>query len=131
MPCMYEFADIFLNTSVVDNQPVSILEAFAAGLPVVSTPTGDIRAMVRHTHTGLIVPPGDAASVAAAVLHLIRHPREASAMTQQARQDVTRYTWLAVRDEWAAVYDGPRDPARVDHPTRARETEPSTSHSTQ
>jgi glycosyltransferase involved in cell wall biosynthesis len=131
MPQLCDEADIFLNASVVDNQPVSILEAFAAGLPVVSTPTGDIRAMVRHTHTGLIVPPGDAASVAAAVLHLLTHPREASAMAQQARQDVTRFTWLAVRDEWAAVYDGARDPAGIDHHTRARETEPWTSHSTQ
>ena len=52
-------ADIFLNASVVDNQPVSILEAFAAGLPVVSTPTGDIAAMVRHGETGLLVPPLD------------------------------------------------------------------------
>jgi glycosyltransferase involved in cell wall biosynthesis len=131
MPQLCADADIFLNTSVVDNQPVSILEAFAAGLPVVSTPTGDIRAMVRHTQTGLIVPPGDAASVAAAVLHLISHPHEASAMAHQAREDVIRYTWLAVRDEWAAVYDGPPDPAaHVDHPIPAHETEPWTSHST-
>jgi glycosyltransferase involved in cell wall biosynthesis len=131
MPQLCEEADIFLNASVVDNQPVSILEAFASGLPVVSTPTGDIRAMVRHAHTGLIVPPGDAESMAAAVLHLLTHPGEASVMAQQARQDVTRYTWLSVRDEWAAVYDGPRDPARIDHHTRTSETEPWTSHSTQ
>ena len=130
MPQLCDEADIFLNASVVDNQPVSILEAFAAGLPVVSTPTGDIPAMIRHNHTGLIVRPGDAASLASAVLHLITHPREASAMAQQARQDVTRYTWLAVRDEWAAVYEGPRDPALFDHPVRPRETEPWTSHST-
>ena len=37
VPALYDRADIFLNSSVVDNQPVSILEAFASGLPVVST----------------------------------------------------------------------------------------------
>ncbi|HET9359769.1 MAG TPA: glycosyltransferase family 4 protein [Vicinamibacterales bacterium] len=131
MPRLCDEADIFLNASVVDNQPVSILEAFAAGLAVVSTPAGGIPEMVRHTHTGLIVPVGDAASLAAAVLHLITHPREASAMARQARQDVTRYTWLAVRDQWSAVYDGSRDPALFDHPIRPRETEPWTPHSTQ
>jgi phenylacetate-CoA ligase len=107
----------------VDNQPVSILEAFAAGLPVVSTPTGDIRAMVRHTHTGLIVPVGDAASLASAVLWLTTHPGEASSMAQQARQDVTRYTWLAVRDQWAAVYDGPRGTTPAGSPARPHEVD--------
>jgi glycosyltransferase involved in cell wall biosynthesis len=52
MPEMLDQADIFVNASVVDNQPVSLLEAFASGLPVVSTPTGDIAAMVRHEETG-------------------------------------------------------------------------------
>jgi glycosyltransferase involved in cell wall biosynthesis len=77
MPQLCAEADIFLNASVVDNQPVSILEAFASGLPVVSTPTGDIPAMVRHRHTGLIVPPTDAPSLAAAVLQLLECPGEA------------------------------------------------------
>jgi glycosyltransferase involved in cell wall biosynthesis len=123
MPQLCAEADIFLNASVVDNQPVSILEAFAAGLPVVSTPTGDIRAMVRHTHTGLIVPVGDAVSLASAVLWLIAHSREASAMAHQARQDVTRYTWLAVRDQWAAAYGGLQDTTTSDSPAHPREAD--------
>jgi L-malate glycosyltransferase len=104
MPQVYAEADIFVNASVVDNQPVSILEAFASGLPVVSTPAGDIPAMVRHNHTGLLVGTDDAASLASAILQLITHPREAFEMAQQARQDATRYTWPAVRQQWAAVY---------------------------
>ena len=131
MPQVCAEADIFLNASVVDNQPVSILEAFAAGLPVVSTPTGDIPAMVRHNHTGLLVGPDDAASLAAAVLQLIAHPREAFGMAQQARQDVTRYTWPAVRET-----SGPpctpdcRGDMRIDHTVLPPESEPWTSRST-
>src|SRR5262249_48186577 len=52
MPALYDEADIFVNSSVVDNQPLSVLEAMAAGLPVVSTPTGDIPALVHHGETG-------------------------------------------------------------------------------
>ena len=52
MPKLYADSDIYLNASEVDNQPVSILEAFASGLPVISTPTGDIPSMVRHGETG-------------------------------------------------------------------------------
>src|SRR5207245_1993119 len=57
MPALYEAADIFVNSSIVDNQPLSVLEAFAAGLHVISTATGDIAALVRDGETGLVVPP--------------------------------------------------------------------------
>ena len=110
MPNVCASADIFLNASVIDNQPVSILEAFASGLPVVSTPTGDIPAMVLHNHTGLLVAPDDPASLASAVLRLIKEPREAFRMAQRARQEVTNYAWPAVRDEWASVYTGAQKP---------------------
>jgi glycosyltransferase involved in cell wall biosynthesis len=109
MPYLYEFADVFVNASVVDNQPVSILEAFAAGLPVVSTPTGDIRALVRDGHTGLLVPLNDPESLAAAVLRLIEHPVEALEMARAAWHEVSRFTWPAVRSRWLAVYAGSND----------------------
>jgi glycosyltransferase involved in cell wall biosynthesis len=59
LPALLDQADVFVNSSIVDNQPVSVLEAFAAGLPVVSTPTGDIANMIRDGETGLLVPAGD------------------------------------------------------------------------
>jgi glycosyltransferase involved in cell wall biosynthesis len=104
MPALLDEADIFVNASVVDNQPVSILEALASGLPVVSTPTGDIAAMVRHDETGLIVPPLDAQALAAAVLQLLRAPDQAARMARQARAEIAGYTWPAVRGQWAAAY---------------------------
>jgi glycosyltransferase involved in cell wall biosynthesis len=106
MPSLYEFADIFVNASVIDNQPVSILEAFAAGLPVVSTPTGDIPALVRHGQTGLLVPENDPDTLAATVLALIERPFEALEMARAARREVSRFTWTAVRSQWLAVYTG-------------------------
>ena len=105
MPALLADNDIFLNASVVDNQPVSILEAFAAGLPVVSTPTGDIAAMVRHDETGVIVPPLDAEALAKAVLDLLRQPDRATRLARAARNDIERYTWPAVAEQWASVYE--------------------------
>jgi len=106
MPRLCAEADIFVNASVVDNQPVSILEAFASGLPVVSTPTGDIGAMVQHRLTGTIVPPLEPAAMAEAVLDLLAHPERARDMVRRAHADTARFTWPAVRAEWAAVYAG-------------------------
>jgi glycosyltransferase involved in cell wall biosynthesis len=104
MPHLYDGSDIFLNASVVDNQPVSILEAFASGLPVVSTPTGDIGALVRHRETGLLVPPFDPDAIAQAVLWLLANPDAALACAERAHHSTAHYTWPAVRDAWAAIY---------------------------
>src|SRR5207302_4831200 len=101
---LYEQADIFVNSSVVDNQPLSVLEAFASGLPVVSTGTGDIAAMVRDGETGLIVPQSDAAAMAKAVTSLLENQDLALDMARRAKQENEQYTWPRVREQWAAVY---------------------------
>jgi glycosyltransferase involved in cell wall biosynthesis len=104
MPALLDGADIFLNASVVDNQPVSILEAFAAGLTVVSTPTGDIASMVRHGSTGLLVPPDAPDAMAEAVCMLLADSHAACEMTARARREVRRHTWSEIRSAWADVY---------------------------
>lgn len=106
MPLLHEESDIFLNSSVVDNQPVSILEAFASGLPVVSTPTGDIAAMVRQDETGLLVPPRDPAAMAAAVFRLLGDHALALRLARRARREAAEYAWPRVREAWQAVYTG-------------------------
>jgi len=106
MPAIYDREDIFVNASVVDNQPVSILEAFSAGLPVISTPTGAIADMVREGETGSIVPPLDAAALAKAVTVLLENPDRAVAMARRAAAELDHHTWARVRHQWAAVYRG-------------------------
>ena len=119
MPRLLDDADIYVNASVVDNQPVSILEAFAAGLPVVSTPTGDIAAMIRPDETGLIVPPRDPGALAAAVLVLLRDPERAVRLARRAHEECDHYTWSAVRDQWAAAYaPGPAVDRPAQEPAR-------------
>ena len=104
LPRVYDRADIFVNSSVVDNQPVSILEAFAAGLPVVSTPTGDIAAMLRGGEAGLLVGPEDPAAMAEAITRLLDQPDLAARIISRARQELDRYTWSRVGDQWQEVY---------------------------
>lgn len=103
---LYERHDIFINSSVVDNQPVSILEAFAAGLPVISTPTGDIAFMIRDAENGLLVPHDQPAAIAAAVRQLLEAPSAALQMTEAARREVEKHTWRHVRADWQALFSG-------------------------
>lgn len=104
MPALLDEADIFVNSSVLDNQPVSILEAFAAGLPVVSTDPGDIPNMVREGDTGLLIPREDPSAMAKAIISLLEDPDRAVQMARRARDEVEKYRWARVRNEWEAVY---------------------------
>jgi len=106
MAGLYGKADIFVNSSVIDNQPVSVLEAFASGLPVVSTGTGDIANMVRDGENGVIIPQRDPSAMAKAVVMLLENPERARDIARRARQEVRKYSWSEVGKEWAAVYSG-------------------------
>lgn len=107
MPGLYDQADVFVNSSIVDNEPLSVLEAFAAGVPVISTATGGIAAMVRNGETGSIVEPDDPAAMAEAVERLLSHPSEARRMALRARDELGRHTWKHARAQWDSVYRGP------------------------
>lgn len=85
-------ADVFTThnlTGPTTNQEeafgVAIAEAMAAGLPVVSTTSGSLPELVTHERTGLLVPPGDIAAHAAAVLRLQRDPLLRQTLGQNAR----------------------------------------------
>lgn len=107
MPSLYETADVYLNAPDIDNMPGSILEAFASGLPVVTTDAGGIPYMVRHAETGLIVPRGDHEAMAAAALRLLNDPSLAERLISRALDECRhKYTAQAVVREWRSVYEG-------------------------
>lgn len=104
MPALYEAADIFLNASDVDNMPLSIIEAYAAGLPVVTTEAGGIPHIVADGETGLLVPCGDAAALAAGALRLLEDEELARRITTNAHSTCRKYSWESVRGEWVKLY---------------------------
>jgi len=101
---VYDAADIFINASSLDNMPVSILEAFASGTPVVSTAPEGMRFLVEHERTGLLSEPGDASALAQNVIRLLRDPAEASQIALNAYEQSRLYHWTAVRDQWLEIY---------------------------
>jgi len=101
----YDRADIFINGSWLDNMPISILEAFAAGTPVVSTAPEGIRYLVRHEQTGLLSGTGDAGALAGNVIRLLRDPELAELLARNAHQECERYRWTAVREQWLKTYE--------------------------
>jgi glycosyltransferase involved in cell wall biosynthesis len=100
----YDQADIFINASSLDNMPLSVIEAFASGTPVVTTAPECMPYLVEHERTGLLSPVGDEKALAANVLRLLRDPALATRLAQNAHNESKNYTWNAVREQWLNIY---------------------------
>lgn len=104
MPALYDAHSIFLNSSLVDNQPLSVLEAMASGMPIVSTAVGDIPNMIEDGLSGTLVPAGDPAAMAKAATHVLRWPERSLLMTQRAKESLARFAWGSVGPAWTDLY---------------------------
>lgn len=110
---LYDAADVFLNCSSVDNQPLSILEAFNCGLPVVTSDPGAIPEMVKHEQTGLLVASGDFKALAAGAIRLLEHPELVVTLVKNAKEECRKYSWDVVRDEWLHCYQETSRPSAL------------------
>ncbi len=105
----YDQADIFINASSLDNMPVSVIEAFGAGTPVVTTSPESMPYLVEHERTGLLSPVGDEKALAANVVRLLREPGLAARLAQNAYRESQKYRWEVIREQWLKVYRGMLD----------------------
>lgn len=93
---LYNQSDILLNGSNVDNLPVSILEAFACGLPVVSTRAGGIPYLVEHEKTGLLVELDNPEAMSASIFRLLENPELAQTLVENAKVSLEKYSWANI-----------------------------------
>lgn len=100
---LFDRHDIFLNTNLVDNAPVTVLEAAASDLVVVSTDAGGIPDLLTDGLSARLVPPGSAEAMADAVSEVIANPADAESMALAARSVAEGSGWPSVRDAWLAL----------------------------
>ncbi len=111
-------ADIFLNTNRADNMPVSIIEACACGLPVVSTNVGGLPFLISDGENGLLVENENAAEMAEAVKLLLEDAELAQRISRGGRALAERSGWQSVRAEWEKLFSEVLDKKAGNSPVR-------------
>ncbi len=95
--------DIFINTTTIDNHPVSVIEAMALGLVVITTNVGGIPFLVTHEEDGLLVPSNDAETFVKAIEKILNDPERAQKFQVHARTKVEQYDWSIVKEHWISL----------------------------
>jgi glycosyltransferase involved in cell wall biosynthesis len=106
VPFRMSQGDIFLNTTNVDNTPVSILEAMATGLCVVSTNVGGIPYLLEHENDALLVPPNDPMAMARAVRRIMVESNLAARLSCQARHKAEAWDTSVILPRWETLLSG-------------------------
>ncbi|MEK7792847.1 MAG: glycosyltransferase family 4 protein [Pseudomonadota bacterium] len=104
MADLYRTADLMVNASLVDNMPISILEALASSVPVVSTSAGGIPFLVEHGKTALLVPIQDPIAMSEAILQVLKNPVITQNLVKQGLESIQKYTWPFVKNHLLAIY---------------------------
>lgn len=95
--------NIFINTTNFDNMPVSIIEAMALGLPVISTNVGGLPFLITHNVDGILVPPNNVDAFTTAVSKLKNNENLKNNLVKQARKKTEQYSWQIVKENWKSI----------------------------
>lgn len=92
--------DIFINTTNFDNMPVSVMEAMALGLPVVSTSVGGMPFLIENQKTGILVSEKDPNKFANAITQVVENKSASLNMSREARKEIEKMDWAKVKQSW-------------------------------
>ncbi|CAM3435692.1 glycosyltransferase family 4 protein [Aequorivita lipolytica] len=97
--------DIFINTTNFDNMPVSVMEAMALGLPVISTNVGGMPFLIEDEVDGILVAPNNTEVFVKATEDLCDNPLKAQELAKNARTKMEGFDWGEVKHNWIKLLD--------------------------
>lgn len=97
--------DIFINTTTIDNTPVSVIEAMALGLPVVSTNVGGIPYLIENGKEGLLVKLNNEKDMVSAIIDLLKNSQLVEKITISARKKAVTFDSSIVKNQWVQILE--------------------------
>ncbi len=105
VPMILRSLDLYVQPSLWEGIPLTLLEAMGIGAPAVSTRVGRAPEVIRDGENGRLVPPGDAPALAAAILEAYRHPEWRRQWQEQGERTIReRYTLDHMLSQFADMY---------------------------
>jgi glycosyltransferase involved in cell wall biosynthesis len=95
--------NIFINTTHFDNTPISVIEAMALGLPVVSTNVGGIPYLLENNVNALLVDDDDVEAMTNQIKRLVAEPGLANVLSQKGKESVKSFDWEVVKKQWVEL----------------------------
>ncbi len=93
--------DIFINTTNVDNTPISVIEAMALALPVVSTNVGGMPYLIQHNEDGVLVEKNNPSAMTTEICKIVEENKYSLAIN--ARKKVENFDWNIVKSKWMKI----------------------------
>jgi glycosyltransferase involved in cell wall biosynthesis len=100
IPLLADKHDIHLHTNNVENMPITIIEMWACGLPIIGTEVGGMPYLVRNGIDGILVKPDDYQNMANACLKLLSNSELAATLCSNGRARAEEFTWESVKHLW-------------------------------
>lgn len=94
---------VFINTTHFDNTPVSVIEAMALGLPIVSTNVGGIPFLLENNKNAFLVNDDDVDGMVKAIQKLVKNREETKEIVKKARLIVEEFDWSKVKSSWFEI----------------------------
>ncbi len=95
--------DIFINTTNFDNMPVSVMEAMALGLPVISTNVGGMPYLIDNDENGILLPPNNAKVFVEAIEALCNNSLKTAGISYKSRLKIEQFNWREIMAKWTRL----------------------------
>lgn len=101
---LYRAADIFVFPSLIETFGIVLVEAMAAGLPIITTDAPGCRDIIRKGRDGIMVPPHDNDALADAMFQVMMDPAQCEVLAEKARRRAQDFSWDLVVERYLAIY---------------------------
>jgi glycosyltransferase involved in cell wall biosynthesis len=98
-----EAFNVFINTTTIDNTPVSVIEAMALGLPVISTNVGGLSYLIQNENDGVLVESNNTDAFKNAIIKLKTDATLLSKIVTNARDKAEAFDWEVIKQHWFSV----------------------------